>query len=220
MGHVETARSGATEKYLLGELGEEDSARYEHHFFDCGACAEDVEMSAAFLEAMRGVLDDYFADSPRSHWRGLFCMRPEAQKIPVPVGTPMLRSLVMASRARGRRGVESHEAAWFFLSETGATARVIPVPPGQSVLRFTLDLGPGPIHPRYRCAIQDAHGRTMESAILAGPTRGCALHISMPISRFAFGSYEVTLEGLDRDGASVTPHDPARYSFTFRTLED
>src|SRR5687768_4357654 len=73
MGHVETARSGATEKYLLGELGEEDSARYEQHFFGCGACAEDVEVSAAFLEAMRGVLDDYFADSPRSHWRGLFC---------------------------------------------------------------------------------------------------------------------------------------------------
>ena len=33
--HPEAIQSGATEKYLLGELGPDERARFEEHFFDC-----------------------------------------------------------------------------------------------------------------------------------------------------------------------------------------
>jgi anti-sigma factor RsiW len=221
MGHAETVQSGASERYLLGELGEEESARYEQHFFACGECAEEVEMSAAFLDAMREVLDDYFVDSPRVQWCGLFCARPHAASPSLPVGTAMLRSLVVASRSRAlRRGLGSRDVSWVFLTDAGEAAQVIAVAPEQQVLRFTLAVDPARTCPRYRCSIQDARGRTVESAIVAGPVAGCDLHIAVPVSRLDFGSYEITLDGLDMAGTSISPPDLARYSFTYRTLED
>ena len=44
------------ERYLLGDLGEEERAAYEAHFFSCPECAEEVVEASAFLEMTRFAL--------------------------------------------------------------------------------------------------------------------------------------------------------------------
>ena len=44
------------ERYVLGELSEEQRAQYEAHFFDCLRCAEEVRAAAAFMRVARGIL--------------------------------------------------------------------------------------------------------------------------------------------------------------------
>jgi len=42
MDHETAVKTGATERYLLGELTGEDRDRFEEHYFMCPECAEDV----------------------------------------------------------------------------------------------------------------------------------------------------------------------------------
>jgi len=50
MNHQEATQQGAVEKYLLNELAPPERDEFEEHFFDCPECAEDLHMTAAFLD--------------------------------------------------------------------------------------------------------------------------------------------------------------------------
>jgi len=51
--HAFPDRERAAERYLLGEMPEDERDRYEEHFFSCAECADDVRTTAAFLEDAR-----------------------------------------------------------------------------------------------------------------------------------------------------------------------
>ena len=53
MDHGEAVELMATERYLLGELSEEQRKAFEAHFFDCYECALDVRAEAAFMQEMK-----------------------------------------------------------------------------------------------------------------------------------------------------------------------
>jgi hypothetical protein len=67
MNHDEAIREQAVERYLLGELAEEDRTRFEEHFFDCTICASDLTTGAAFVDALRA--DRQPADASRPDLR-------------------------------------------------------------------------------------------------------------------------------------------------------
>lgn len=50
MDHGEAVRSQAVEKYLLGELDGAARDQFEEHFFDCGACAEDIRTGLLLVD--------------------------------------------------------------------------------------------------------------------------------------------------------------------------
>jgi|HubBroStandDraft_1064217.scaffolds.fasta_scaffold43614_3 hypothetical protein len=79
MDHNEAVRLHAAEKYLLGALPKEQHAEYEEHYFDCSACAEEIKVTAAFMESARKVVR-------------------ERQDVPEVVGT---RTVVPAAPATG-----------------------------------------------------------------------------------------------------------------------
>lgn len=56
MDHPEAARTGAVERYLLGELQGQDREAFEEHFFDCPECAGEVRMGAVFQANARAAL--------------------------------------------------------------------------------------------------------------------------------------------------------------------
>jgi hypothetical protein len=55
MDHNEAVRMLAAEKYLLGELPKTQRDEYEEHYFDCPACAEDLQTTVVFLESAKQV---------------------------------------------------------------------------------------------------------------------------------------------------------------------
>jgi hypothetical protein len=57
MSHEQALRSQAVERYVLGELTQEEREAFEGHYFDCAACFEQVKLSAQFLRHAREVLD-------------------------------------------------------------------------------------------------------------------------------------------------------------------
>jgi hypothetical protein len=56
MNHQEAAKSGAVEKYLLGELQGQEREAFEDHFFDCAECASQVRLGAIFQANARAVV--------------------------------------------------------------------------------------------------------------------------------------------------------------------
>ena len=55
MEHQEAIRTRAVERYLLGEMLEDEQAAFEEHYFDCRVCAADVTEETRLLVAGRGV---------------------------------------------------------------------------------------------------------------------------------------------------------------------
>ena len=48
MDHETAVRTGATERYLLGDLTGEDRDGFEEHYFMCPECADDVRALTVF----------------------------------------------------------------------------------------------------------------------------------------------------------------------------
>ena len=53
MDHEEAKSSYAAERYILNELPEDESERFEEHYFNCLECAESVRHLAQISEALR-----------------------------------------------------------------------------------------------------------------------------------------------------------------------
>lgn len=57
MDHNQAIQIGAAEKYVLRELSDDLRDAYEEHFFDCTACAADLQSAMIFAEAARDVFE-------------------------------------------------------------------------------------------------------------------------------------------------------------------
>lgn len=56
MNHAEAERQMLSERYLLNELTPEVREEFEEHFFSCQPCAQDLEVTAVFLDHSKAVL--------------------------------------------------------------------------------------------------------------------------------------------------------------------
>src|SRR5437763_5529226 len=66
MDHETAVQTGATERYLLGELTGEDRDRFEEHYFMCPECAEDVRALTVFAANAKAVFREN-ATGPAPH---------------------------------------------------------------------------------------------------------------------------------------------------------
>lgn len=66
MDHRNALETRASERYLLGEMREQERFEFEAHYFSCETCADDVRAGVALERAMKAELgDDDEIDSPR-----------------------------------------------------------------------------------------------------------------------------------------------------------
>ena len=56
MTHQEAVDTLATERYLLGEMSDEDRNGFEEHYFSCEICAEDVRTASALVQGAKTAL--------------------------------------------------------------------------------------------------------------------------------------------------------------------
>jgi hypothetical protein len=52
MTHDEAIKDGATERYVLDEMTDEERDVFEEHYFDCAVCAEDVKAAIAVRDGL------------------------------------------------------------------------------------------------------------------------------------------------------------------------
>ena len=58
MDHREATRITAVEKYLLGELPDDQRENFEEHFFSCAECSEQVRLGAMFQANARSLVQE------------------------------------------------------------------------------------------------------------------------------------------------------------------
>jgi hypothetical protein len=218
---------GATEKYLLGELGADERAQFEEHFFECHECAEDVKAGATFLDGAREFLaKDAAPEQPAAQQARRWS--PRTLFWPLPAGAAVAatlllavagyQSLVVLPRLRGELAqAESPQAApQFFLSVSRSETQAVTLSPAQRMVSLTLSKSSDRSFPHYRCDVRDASGRTVESAVLPAPREGDELQLLLPVARLKPGAYVLALSGLDSPTGPVAAPDLARYHFTLR----
>lgn len=227
MDHIEAIQSGATEKYLLGELTDLDREAFEAHFFECQECAAGIEAGFTFVEGAKQVLPWHKAEEPR---------RLLAQ--PSPRGTRWLSWLQPAYglAAALLLGVVIYQSAFRIpkLQQELAVVtqpRVLdthialsPVSRGSEaeqpaagtnapvVLDF--DLPPDGRFTSFLCKIQDESGKTRYSVPLAATQVKDTVHLLIPASVLPAGKYVLIAEGqMPSNGSSSEPTEIAHYPF-------
>lgn len=65
MDHQEATAMMATERYLLGELSQEQREAFEEHLFDCHECVLDMRATAVFVDEVRTQLPAVEAEAAR-----------------------------------------------------------------------------------------------------------------------------------------------------------
>jgi hypothetical protein len=91
MDHNEAAATGATERYMLGEMGEAERSAFEEHFFSCAECAEDVRAAGILRRGIREAGSHYARRRPveipvAGSWRNWFTPPVGAAAAAVAVG--------------------------------------------------------------------------------------------------------------------------------------
>ena len=225
MQHLDALRDGAAERYVLGELTEQQVLEYEAHFFECTECAEEVKAAAALAEAARDVFQ---AETTRRTAREVPRGRGRAWRLPALAAAAALAAGVAAYQAAVvvpalRREVAQVDALqpapWFFLSVSRAQPPVVELGKGQRRVGLTLSRSSERSHPYYRCQLVDAGGKVVEAVTVPAPARDGELQILLPASRLAPGAYAIEVAGLETPGVASPQGEVVRYHFELRRQE-
>lgn len=231
MDHSEAIRMGATEKYLLGELGEDEKTRFEEHFFDCADCAEDLKATDTFMANAQRVFSETRAAKVTplpapARRRGLPLFWP------APLGAVAASFLLLGVigyqavfqvpdlRKRLAQAEAPQAASWHFIPVSRGAAEVVKVPKGVRMVGLTLSRGSAKSFPYYQCEVQRAGGGTLLSSVVAAAPAGDELQILIPVFRLPSGDYTLVLGGQESSAGEVKEPDLVRYAFTLDRGEE
>ncbi len=231
MEHTEAVNIGATERYLLGELADDECQAFEEHYFSCAECAADVRAAAALAEDAAVLL----RDEPRATTlapRALAApgparRRPLALFWPMPLGAAAAFVLAftglawqtLTTRDLRRELAEAtapQPASSAFLSASRSEEQSVWVERGERWVNLTLtppSVGGRLAFYRYRLTHGDTTLRTWVQKA-AGP--GEELRVNLPLRDAQSGSYVLALDGLQDSSDPVGVPDVARYQFSLR----
>jgi hypothetical protein len=236
MDHAHATGTGAAERYVLGEMTEEERARYEEHYFDCPECADDVKAAVVFRESAEAVWRDNAEGAREETLRPIYTEGAASESKrrrfwqlfwPIPQGALVAATLLfcvagyealaLRGRVRGHEGAAAIESApWYFLSVAKGSPPIVTVRPGQSRIGLTLSPGSDRTYPYYRCEVQDARGRAMLSGVVVGPAQGQELQLLIPTTSLEPGSYALVVVPLEAAGGPPSSEPPVRYPFALQ----
>jgi hypothetical protein len=215
MEHAEAVRAGAVERYLLDELEDDARRAFEEHYFDCQECAEEVRLTAAFLDNARGVVreTETAAAVPR-RWPRLFWPIPAASAaalVLLGVGLGYV-GLTARSGERSASPLTIQPVSWQFLSISRSAPPTLSVCPRASVVPLLLSQTVAASQSRFRCDLRAASGEVKAIGTLPSAAPGEELRLLLPVEGLAAGSYVLELSGLPSGGGEAAA-PVARYPF-------
>ncbi len=227
MEHMEAVNVGATERYLLGELAEDECEAFEQHYFACALCADDVRAAAAVAEDAVLLLRDEpapVAAAPLAFSRPVR-RGPLALFWPMPLGAAAAFVLAFAglfwqtATTRGlRRELDAatapQAASSAFLSASRSEEQIVSVGRGErSVYLILAPPSASVTFHRYRLMRGET---TLRAWVLKAPAPGEELRLNLPLEDAQPGTYVMALDGLHADTDPVGVPNVARYQFSLR----
>jgi anti-sigma factor RsiW len=214
MEHTEAMEKMMAERYLLGELLEEDRDAFEEHFFGCSECATAVRDGAVLLDSGRAVV--------RERPDNVVPMRPRwFSRLSAAAAVAAISLLGYQNFALRGALHEVRLTAAHSLLMTGSRGATLPATePPFEVRRdrpfdLMFDVPAESQYTSYRVQVRDASNKIK----LSGPaidtvTAKETLVLTVPAGSLPEGSYNLVVFGLRERGAPAT--EIARSSFRIR----
>jgi anti-sigma factor RsiW len=200
MSHEQAVSSQAAERYLLGELTQEDRQAFEGHYFDCSACFEQVKVGAQFMRHAREVLDP----EPEKGWlaRMLGDLRRPAPAFAtamllLALGTGLYQHSVIADLKAPRI-----ESRYVLAGDARGAARLLSVS-RKAGLSLTVEFMRKPEFTSYQAQIVTESGKVKVSVPVPAPVTDDSVTITLPADALDAGKYSLVVYGLTQDGAKT-----------------
>lgn len=223
MDHSTAVRKAIAESYVLGELGDEERAEFEEHFFTCPECAEEVKALTTFVDDARVVLakersSSRLADAARrllpGPWRPLTAL-PMAATVLLLLGVTFYQSAVTVPRLRQElaQAQAPQATSWHFLSVARSDPPEVRVTEQQRMIGLTLSRSGYDQYAHYRVDVRDAVGAQVLSTVVPAPPAGDELQLLLPVAELTPGAHALVLSGLDSPEGPARASEVARYPF-------
>jgi hypothetical protein len=232
MDHTEAVRSGAVERYLLGQLSTSESDQFEQHFFDCLECSGQLRDVAMFEDNAKAVFLEQLASTDQaqaqtrtdpekpSFW-AMFWQRPWT-------AAPALAALVLAAvtayqasvvipglRGQLRDATAPQPVASYVLpSISRGDAHALQVPDIGHFYAIYMDPTWAGSYAAYICSVQDESGSIRFSIRVSAPPPGKPIEILMARSFLPSGRYTVVIRNAAESGKPEV--ELARYALTLK----
>jgi hypothetical protein len=202
MNHEQATSSKAPERYILGELTQEEREAFEGHYFDCSKCFERVQQEMQFLRHAHQVLDP----APEKGWlaRMLGDLRRPA---PVFATAGLLCAIGMGAyqqvQIAGLKGIRQEER-YTLAGESRGAVQELKVP-RKSALVLKVEFTNRPEHTSHEVQLETESGAVKSSfkmPVIAGQE---AVTISVPADALKPGRYALVVYGLTQDGVRTRP---------------
>ncbi len=211
----------AAERYILGELPEEEKLAFEEHYFSCGACAQDVEDLTTLRLAAPAVLPRFDQGIPKSEKLGWFAAPWLAARWVPQFALGALALLVLVTgyqnaveiprlKAASDDSLQVMAAPRPLIAQRGAAALTIAGLPKTAPVLITNEWPAE--YPLYEVRVTRRGASETVLHAEAEIGRG-ALLITIPAKKLGAGKFDLTVSGRKSDGA---PKDVARYPFTIQ----
>lgn len=214
MDHETALERKACERYVLGELSEQERDEFEEHFFSCPECAQDVRAAAALIANMKAVFRETRgipAPAPRLfQWPAMSRWLAVSAAVNV-VLLVSLGSLVLkvTRRPPGLTAPRFYET--FVIPGTARSPSSPGVIACSELCGLTFELDPDRTFQQYRYEIFDSNGSRQMQGFLPAPRNSDAdLHLILPAYSLNTGRYWLVLRGISGNDMS----EVARVAFT------
>lgn len=216
MDHQSALHSSAAERYVLGQMTENEQTAFELHFFECDSCASDVEHATQFAENTRAAASAMPAASPvaaskpgwldrlRALWREpIFGATAAASALLAVLAVYQGAFRIPALESRlAERSQPGAFLSYPLKAETRGEANVISVPRAASYFALQMDL-PEIAHRRYRCTIrQDNAAGVRLTTESDAPSPGMPLNLLLNAGSLPPGAYLLNVDGIGAGGDS------------------
>jgi hypothetical protein len=198
MSHEQAVTSQAAERYLLGELTQEEVQAFEGHYFDCQECFKQVNRGEQFLGHARQIL------GPEQEKGRLATMLGDLRRPAPAFAAAMLLFAVgigayqQVQLADARR--PSVEASYFLPAPAKGAEKSISAS-RRSRLSLSLDFRPSPAFTGYQAQIVSESGKVKYTLPVAAKQTDYTITVGLPASALDAGKYSVVIQGLTGDGS-------------------
>lgn len=200
MTHDEAMKDGATERYVLDDMTDEERDAFEEHYFDCAVCAEDVKAAIAIrdegLAAVRDLPEPVVVPFPQPRRRLATPLAAAASAVLVALSMyagvvqPAMRELHAARTpfvADGEANLRTSRGA-------GASTAI----DGHKNTKLVVEVDTEDKSPRFTFNFLDAAGRERFAIPVSGDrVRAGDVEVSLRSETLESGVYTLRVDGTE-----------------------
>jgi len=206
MNHEEAISRLAAERYLLGEMKEEDRAAFEEHFLACAECFEAVNLGHDFMQQAQPVARQLRAeeatDDAKDRERNFFDRLLAGLKSPAPAWALVVILSGVATYQSVRQPKGAFPESRYVLTgiaHGAGEAKLLQVP-RESVLGLGVEYARSGEYLSYDAQVLSESGNTKYKVAIPGDQLGNIASIALLAKALNPGRYSVVVRGRTVDG--------------------